>query len=270
MCKSPLDITPQSSSLPTANVLELTGDDIAHKYVIKVPSNIKADEAFEILLDLRLFSVICPVDAEGGDLINVIAPAREPLLYINAKTSNPHTHPNPNPNPEGGDLINVIAPAREPLLYIDAKTSNPHTHPNPNPEGGDLINVIARAREPLLYIDTETSNPHPIPNPAGGDLINVIAPAREPLLYIDAETSNPNPNPNLEGGDLINVIARAREPLLYIDTETSEPMMTADKLTLKGILTAETALSASTSPPLIQPLEVQPMATTISYIYICM
>jgi hypothetical protein len=45
--------------LPTANVLELTGDDKAQKYVIKVPIDVKSDEVFEILLDLRLFTAIC-------------------------------------------------------------------------------------------------------------------------------------------------------------------------------------------------------------------
>ena len=42
--------------------------------VTKVPAGVRPDDVFEIVLDLRLFSVICPLDAEGGDNIVIVAP----------------------------------------------------------------------------------------------------------------------------------------------------------------------------------------------------
>jgi hypothetical protein len=40
-----------------------------------VPSGVRPDDVFELVLDLRPFSVICPMDAEGGNNIAVTAPA---------------------------------------------------------------------------------------------------------------------------------------------------------------------------------------------------
>ena len=42
--------------------------------MVKVPVDVHADEVFEVILDLRLFSVICPLDADAGDKISIIAP----------------------------------------------------------------------------------------------------------------------------------------------------------------------------------------------------
>lgn len=40
-----------------------------------MPSGVRPDDVFELVLDLRPFSVICPMDAEGGNNIAVTAPA---------------------------------------------------------------------------------------------------------------------------------------------------------------------------------------------------
>jgi hypothetical protein len=40
-----------------------------------VPAGVRPDDVFELVLDLRPFSVICPMDAEGGNNIAVTAPA---------------------------------------------------------------------------------------------------------------------------------------------------------------------------------------------------
>jgi hypothetical protein len=42
--------------------------------VTRVPAGVRPDDVFEVVLDLRLFSVICPLDAEGGDNIAIVAP----------------------------------------------------------------------------------------------------------------------------------------------------------------------------------------------------
>ena len=43
--------------------------------MVKVPLYVQPDDIFEVVLDFRLFTVICPVDADGGDKISLIAPA---------------------------------------------------------------------------------------------------------------------------------------------------------------------------------------------------
>jgi hypothetical protein len=48
---------------------------LSHSQVIQVPSGVRPDDVFELVLDLRPFSVICPMDAEGGNNIAVTAPA---------------------------------------------------------------------------------------------------------------------------------------------------------------------------------------------------
>ena len=47
--------------------------------VVRVPSGIKSDDVFEVILDLRPYSVICPVETEGGDFIAVMAPPPIPF-----------------------------------------------------------------------------------------------------------------------------------------------------------------------------------------------
>jgi hypothetical protein len=42
--------------------------------VTRVPAGVRPDDVFEVVLDLQLFSVICPLDAEGGDNIAIVAP----------------------------------------------------------------------------------------------------------------------------------------------------------------------------------------------------
>ena len=37
--------------------------------------NVQPDDVFEVVLDFRLFTVICPADADGGDKISLLAPA---------------------------------------------------------------------------------------------------------------------------------------------------------------------------------------------------
>ena len=67
---------------------------------MRVPSGLKADDVFEVILDLRPYSVICPVETEGGDFIAVMAPPPTPapipvaapalaLTMTNTATSSP-------------------------------------------------------------------------------------------------------------------------------------------------------------------------------------
>ena len=53
--------------------------------MVKVPLEVQPDDVFEIVLDCRLFTVICPLDADGGDTISLLAPA-------------PRTEEDPNPS----------------------------------------------------------------------------------------------------------------------------------------------------------------------------
>ena len=61
----------------TVTMLSVTDKKVllSHYQVIQVPSGVRPDDVFELVLDLRPFSVICPIDAEGGDNIAVTAPA---------------------------------------------------------------------------------------------------------------------------------------------------------------------------------------------------
>jgi len=55
--------------------LDEAAGDVPRRYVTRVPYGVRPDDVFEVVLELRPFTVICPGDAQAGDNIAVWAPA---------------------------------------------------------------------------------------------------------------------------------------------------------------------------------------------------
>ena len=83
--------TPQT---PKTNVLELNDGEATKQYYVIIPFNVNSDEVFQVSLDGRIMSVLCPDNAKGGDKIIVVGPDPEflpPADVSDVSTSKPST-----------------------------------------------------------------------------------------------------------------------------------------------------------------------------------
>jgi hypothetical protein len=83
--------TPQT---PKTNVLELNDGEPTKQYYVIIPFNVNSDEVFQVSLDGRIMSVLCPDNAKSGDKIIVVGPDPEflpPADVSDVSTSKPLT-----------------------------------------------------------------------------------------------------------------------------------------------------------------------------------